>query len=580
MTAPAVETLSEEERYLAAILMDRSGLDQAEFLWEAFENEDNCFRARPYQWSWWRSEDPLQVDLSARSVGKSLSISVRGFAHIFCNPGQEMLITAPELIHLEPVCQLVEGRILSTRLSREIVTGRGLGFTHRPFACVTSMGARILGRIPQRDGRGSKGVHPIWLELDESQDYPDKGFVELIETLKRGVSGAVWRAHGVTNGVGGFFYKITESGGETPPLRPTPKHDDQDWTIHRLVAMLREDWTDEEREEKIRQYGSKESPDYLRNVLGKHGPAQNVIFILRRLMKCADDDEESMYNQDEYQHYTIRDTDLERPGSDVLDFLPFPSSLKTYRTVWVGMDVGYVRDPSEILVFAEEHVPAADLRTLKTLEKAIPKDGTTRLKLVARISLLRVPEPVQADVILQVIDFFQPKAFTMDKTGNGLPLYQAVQARLEQLADATGSAKARAAINIIKGYNFSEKIVVDFDPAVDVTGYDIEDQVKEAGIKRMVLEVSTDVLRSLVDHERLWLPWDRDLLKQFGGQTYSYSQVTTDAYGRRRIFSQGEYHALDAARLAALAWKQHSIDAFLATREPETPPVYDAFVTF
>jgi hypothetical protein len=183
-------------------------------------------------------------------------------------------------------------------------------------------------------------------------------------------------------------------------------------------------------------------------------------------------------------------------------------------------------------------------------------------------------------VILQVIDFFQPKAFTMDKTGNGLPLYQAVQARLEQLADATGSAKARAAINIIKGYNFSEKIVVDFDPAVDVTGYDIEDQVKEAGIKRMVLEVSTDVLRSLVDHERLWLPWDRDLLKQFGGQTYSYSQVTTDAYGRRRIFSQGEYHALDAARLAALAWKQHSIDAFLATREPETPPVYDAFVTF
>jgi hypothetical protein len=230
-----LDILSEEEAYLYAILADPSGLDQAEFLWVDPSSEDNkfcphcgtefngahlhehdelgpddwehkypaasqCFRAWAFQWPWWRTSISHQVDQCARSVGKSLSVKVRACAFPFLFPGQEMVITAPELVHLEPIVGLIETQFYATRLLREMIPSGRSAFTHRPFQANFLNGARLIGRIPQRDGRGVKGVHPIWLELDEAADYPSGGWTELRETLKRGFEGAMLRAHGVTRG--------------------------------------------------------------------------------------------------------------------------------------------------------------------------------------------------------------------------------------------------------------------------------------------------------------------------------------------------------------------------------------------
>jgi len=67
---------------------------------------------------------------------------------------------------------------------------------------------------------GVKGLHPLWLELDEGQDYPDKGWIEIIETLKAGSEGAMWRAHGVTRGIRDYFFKLTQP--------------DSGWKVHRI----------------------------------------------------------------------------------------------------------------------------------------------------------------------------------------------------------------------------------------------------------------------------------------------------------------------------------------------------------
>jgi hypothetical protein len=48
-----------------------------------------------------------------------------------------------------------------------------------------------------------------------------------------------------------------------------------------------------------------------------------------------------------------------------------------------------------------------------------------------------------------------------------------------------------------------------------------------------------------------------------------------DAYGRR-IFSRGNDHCLDAARMMALGWAQYSIEEMLRKEAPA--PVYDAFI--
>ena len=87
---------------------------------------------------------------------------------------------------------------------------------------------------------------------------------------------------------------------------------------------------------------------------------------------------------------------------------------------------------------------------------------------------------------------YRPKAYVFDKTGVGLPLYQELQ-RTDEFTE------------IIKGFNFSGKILVDIDKTIEVNQFS-GDLVKEAGIQRNVLEYASDKLREMVDQERIILP--------------------------------------------------------------------------
>lgn len=392
----------------------------------------------------------------------------------------------------------------------------------------------------------SHNVHPIWLELDEGQDYPDKGWLELIETLQSDVEGSVWRAHGVTRGVRDYFYKFTQPESE--------------WTVHRFTAMHRDGWTDGERQAKISMYGSRKNPDYRRNVLGLHGDATNPLFVLSRLMACVDDDIVSEYNTEEYAHTKIDDSYLEDVGGEIVPLLNLPAVNPLYKAYWAGMDVGLTRDPSEILVFGEYRLTKEEERHLKRVvkddygvpqpRKATPKDGQSRLKLLCRISLERIGSPEQSEVIAAVIRHFKPKTFAMDSTGLGLPIFQQFQHDHHDMID------------IIKGYGFSKKILVDFDERIKVDPHK-GNAVEEQKIEAPVLEYSTEVLRRLVDAGRLWLPWDTELIGAFQGQTYTEDRGVLDMYGRKR-FSKGDFHTLDAARMAALAHKQFTMDIVIA----------------
>lgn len=159
------EDLSEEEKYLLAILTDESGVDIAEFCWQDADGKNSegktdwLWRAWAYQYNWYRCTAKRQIDECARAIGKSVGIQLRAFAFPFTNAGNEMLLTAPELIHLDPVTKYVEDRILSVRLSREMLkrSGQSNGINKRPFEAKFTNGAKILGRIPQKDGRGVKG---------------------------------------------------------------------------------------------------------------------------------------------------------------------------------------------------------------------------------------------------------------------------------------------------------------------------------------------------------------------------------------------------------------------------------------
>lgn len=560
-----VEDLSEDELCLWDILCDESGLDLAEFCWRDDMAEDGIWRAWPFQWSWFRSTARQQIDQCARSVGKSLSIKLRGFAFPFIHPGQEMVITAPELNHLEPITDLIENQFYSCRLGRVMLQSGRSGVTHRPFKMNFKNGARILGRIPQKDGKGVKGIHPIWLELDEAQDYPEPGWKELFETVKRGfTSDPVWRAHGVTRGVRDKFHEYTTKGAA-----------EGKWTVHKYTAMHRPIWDDVERQDKISLYHGRDDPDYRRNVLGEHGDSTSPIFVLHRLMASVDDDEASSYNTDEYTHFEITDSWLQQAETTIEQELDLPSyHTDKYQHFWAGMDVGWTNHPSEIVVFAEERMQKDEYNYYKKNNemgrgKSVPElISVPRLKLVCRITMKRIGSPDQKTAIMRVIEHYKPKAFSFDATGAGLPMFQDIQAELE-------STDWSYIKTVVKGYNFSGNILVDFDKTIELDEFATrDDMIKETGIRRNTVEYATDKLRYLIDNGRFWLPWDKDLLAEFEGQTYKITKTALNSYGKRE-YSLGKFHALDACRMMALGWSQYAIEEMLKKDLQE--PVIDLF---
>jgi hypothetical protein len=542
----AIADLTEEERYLFAILQDQSGIDQAEFTWVDETSPDNVFRCWDFQYPWYRTRAKLQIDQAGRALGKSVGIQMRAWAFPFTNPGEVLLLTAPEMIHLDPVTKLVEDRILNIRMSREFLKGTATsnGITHRPFEASFRNGSRILGRIPQKDGKGVKGMHPKKLEMDEAQDYPEPGWVELGETLKYGDEDATWRAHGVSRGVRDRYYKQTqpESG----------------WFVHRVTAMHRPDWSEQERKAKAELYGSRDHPDYRRNILGLHGDASSALFVLTRLMACVDQNQDSYYNREEYHHVRINDEKLNDTRMPIEELLEFPSAHRQYERTWVGMDVGMTNHPSEILIFAEDY-PQSKAGGAK------PDVPDFRLKCIARVHLERISSPDQRRVLEAIWDFYRPQAISMDRTGLGLPIYQ-------EIAESAPTAMVRA----MRPYNFSEKIVIGYEEDKEAAEYGwAESDLEDREIKANVLEYSSDMLRQYVDRKQVMLPWDIDMIREFQGQTYVVSKSNTDAYGKKK-FNQGKFHALDAARMAILGHIQEKINGMREITMED--PFYDMFL--
>ena len=283
-----------------------------------------------------------------------------------------------------------------------------------------------------------EGDHTFLVEsyvVSNSQDYPEPGWVELGETLKYGNQDAIWRAHGVSRGVRDRFYKQTQEGSG--------------WTVHRITAMHRGDWGPQERESKAELYGSRDHPDYRRNILGKHGDAQSALFVLTRLMNCVDSVQSSDYNEHEYYYARITDEKLSDSGLPIEAMLRLPDRHKSYGVTWAGIDIGLTNDPSEILVFGETH----------KARSSRPDPDESILKLLTRIRLERISAPNHRKIMEQVYDHYRPRVFAMDGTGLGLPIYQEIQN-----SGKSGFQKA------VRSFNFSEKIVV---------GYETEEQDAE-----------------------------------------------------------------------------------------------------
>lgn len=600
---------TDEECALIAILQDRSGLELAEFCWvdetkrPGRAPHDVCYRAYPYQWPWWRDRSKLSVDQGARSTGKSESIKAKACAFPWNFPGQEFLITAPEGPHVDAITDRIENQILAVRLLREMLaTGGGQrGITHHPFVAKFAGGGKVFSRLPQKTGLGIKGTHPAMLDVDEGQDISPATWREMPEVVRFDLEGARWCVHGVSKGIrDDFFWDITQP--------------DSGWTVHRPTALHRPDWNDEERARRIRNYGSEHSPDFKRNVYGMHGDAMNRIFMLNQLNACRDDQQGSVYNTEEYGKFIVYAEEIaarahERSGQDhdvqvfdevqlveLINMVQVPAAhLALIRPAqgrprypwWFGMDFGLVGDPTEILGFVEYTPGAEERKANRRAQIAVPDAGLTRFKLMLRIQLNGVEPELQARLILWLLETYGPRVFAMDATGNGLPVFRALQRLaghrrdllVEEITantrpDLTQAQRdARKQITRIKGYNFSEKIPVEIDwqKVEELKLTKPEDILLKAAVRRWAKDAATEILRDLVAQRRLLLPYDTDVYNQWNGQTWASGIEPVDAWGNRRAtYLHGIFHCLDAGRMFALGEHMVPMDDLVAeTRKPK-----------
>jgi hypothetical protein len=561
-------TLDEDDFLVLALLMDPVYAAELCFYDPANKAYAGCYRVRDYQYPLFRIEDLYAGAACARSTGKTESIKARAFSHAFRRIMENLLITAPELIHLLPLTDAVEDRIRDTRLTREFLDTRGgqTGFTHKPFGVNFLDGTKIVGRIPRLTGTGVKGQHQPDLIIEEAQDYPEKGWIEVHETVEKdhidadGEPDFTYHFYGVHSGArdSGFYKRTTEGGFRQVTV----------------TALQRPGWGAAEKQAAKAAYGGTSSPDYRRNILGEAGAAASPMFVTSRLIACVDQDRETPYNQHEYVHQLLRVEEVDEMIQDMWSeeeraqphFNPMPDILDLppkFSVVYGGADLGLTISPTVISIFSHETV-----------------DRTPRFKLLRRYTLERFRTKQLRQVMYALGYHFgrRLEGFGIDVTGLGFPIFQEMQ---------DDENAPQHLLNVTRGYFFNAKVPVNVDPefvSQDANGklrdqYGSEVKLIEdpyTNEKRYVtmmpmIAASTRYLRDdFVDTGFLLLPFDPEIVTDMQGETAQRVMKVGEMTGRRK---PNAFHILDSFRAMAMVFRSGEIEEQMEIKPPA--PVLD-----
>lgn len=557
----------DEDWLLYALLTDP--VYMAELLWRDPHNREfsGCYRVRDYQYQLNRCTDNYTIFACARSVGKTESEKIHAQIHGFDgeSEAENMLITAPELIHLLPLVDAIEENIRGCRLLSEMleVSGGQTGFTHRPFGVNWMDGTKLVGRIPKVTGTGVKGQHQRKLIVEEGQDYPEKGWTEVNETVNYDSTDA--------EGKPSFRFWVYGVHGGNKGSGFDEKARSKVWRKIQVTMLMRPDWGKDRKENSIASYGGSSSPDYRRNILGEPGAGANAYFVTSRVMACVDqkierppDSVGSPYNNEEYVKETFRFEEMQGLGMKISDALDLPEG-KSYDGVWAGVDIGLTDSPTMISVFAEGEWAKKQ-----------------RLGLIRRFTLERFrPKEIRA-ALFTIGWHFGDKLLGVgiDTTGIGLPLFQDMHD--DELAP-------KHLLEVSVGYTFNSVIPVEVDPKMCTEANGVIRDQYGAMVKREEDEItgeiryiammpfiaaSTRALREMVDSTRLLLPFDTDVINDMLGETKQRVERIGSRAGQGTLKKKGDrFHILDSFRAMAIRTQADEIAAKLA--QPEQRPVLD-----
>ena len=182
---------------------------------------------------------------------------------------------------------------------------------------------------------------------------------------------------------------------------------------------------------------------------------------------------------------------------------------------WIGGDLGYTNDPTELVIFQEAEVGDRSI-----------------LKLVLRIHMEHVSYPHIAQTIALLERYFTPAGIGVDNGGNGLAVVQELLT-LDKYKELELEGR-------LKGFDFG-----------GMTRLTVRDG-KE--IKKRTKELMTSLINGAIQRKQIIFPSDDlEIEDQFTTQTYTLRDG-------KIIYSKGNDHIIDAVRCAMLIREQGNLD--------------------
>ena len=445
-------------------------------------------RYRDYQALDLRCPDRRVVHLDGRAVGKTVNLSTLLLYSTFVNRGFSVLVAAPYQGQLNTIIEEVEHQLAHSDLLRANIArkpGGGLKIKHHPYFEVTFRnGCSAYFRPAGDDGDVFRSLHVDLLLVDEAAWFSKRAWTAIRQCLN---PGGVFRVYSTPNGVRtNPYYDITNS-----------KH----WRRFHWPSWIAPGWSPEHERDLQDFYGGRSTPGWQHEVAGEHGATAYSAFNVAHVLAAVTD-------IDNYRRVDITGAALagavkEREVRERLETLLLLDG--GHGTFWLGGDLGYTSDPTELALFEED------------------SDGV--LTLVLRVHAEHVAYPVISEMIAFIDRTYNPAGIGIDRGGNGLSVEQ----------ELLGLDKFRhdGFAGRLVGYDFGGSICV----GQDEHGKEIRKRVKE----HMSLLITKALAAQKVRLPRA----DAEVEDQLCSQTY----VLNDSH---IVYSKGDDHIIDAMRCALL----------------------------
>lgn len=438
------------------------------------------------------------IHLDGRDVGKSVCLATDVLHFAFTKYGVQGLVAAPHQGHLDTLIEEIEFQLDSNPdlMASVGITKYGKPKIHRKpyFRLEFANGSILYFRPAGAYGNAFRSLHVEKIWVDEGAWLTEKAWKALRQCLK---AGGTLRIYSTPNGLRDTtYYRLTNS---------------EQFRVFHWPSWLNPDWSDDRKRELLDFYGGHDSAGWQHEVAGEHGKPSYGAFNIECLNLCRQE-------VIDYRRITIRGEDLStcETEEDSLDRLEILLNLMPQTGMfWIGGDLGYTNDPTEIVVFREDEF-----------------DDRRVMTLVLRIHMERVSYPHIAQVISLLERYFTPVGIGIDNGGNGLAVVQELL--------TLDKYKPLQLQGRLRGYDFG-----------GMTTLAVRDGRE---VRKRTKELMTTLINGALQRRQLILPADDlEIEDQFTTHTYTLSNGNI-------IYSKGNDHIVDAVRCAMLAHEQGMLD--------------------